>query len=541
MLRSCAGFFGDLLTLKRYPDILVRLVNLSLSQGVHTIFGVKLLRRASVGYVSLFPGKALGQKVRLSSTAPFDQYLLKLFSAAQSIGMNFDVNIVRHIEEQVEQILVVNEDGGTDQQELEAKNMVSLNGALDATKWLAAINAHLPAAQKLSDDSTISVDGLTSIKSVLQLFESLPNHGVAYLYLNALLDAFRFDYLRTVPDKKDMDIVLDCLQASAEAMWHTKSVVADVIFGNQTSEAGRGVTGDVLHWILLSISSGHGSLRWMGGAMRRYANRTLSTLSLHFPDKSDWSSTHLDILHAAEDLLAVKRAEEFPAIYLRLRAEQLQSFLSNPSAKSESDMLHFFDEAPKFDETSNALIVPWPLRIEPLLYSQDVPLEFVAGTLGVLMARELHRAILLSNASGFWSTREESAFARFQDCASKLALTTFNVSIATGVSDERGTPSKKDALLTWMMAARTAHEGLRLALQGFRNASNWARYWKLAQRTFFRRFCLLTCGGELGAVMESETVPPKLMCLLSVANMPEFAQAFDCQAEVQPDTMCALE
>ncbi|KAK8769815.1 hypothetical protein V5799_013721 [Amblyomma americanum] len=541
MLRSSVGFFGDLLTLHSYSDILVRLVNLSLAQGVHTVFGSRLLRPGAASYLSLFPGKALGQKVRPSSTAPFDQYLPILVAAAKSIGASLDVNVVLHIEEQVKRILTVSEDGGTGQQELKAKNLGSLTAALDANGWLAALNAHLPASQKLSYDSSISVDGLDSVKSVLQLFESLPNHGVAYLYLNALLDAFRFDYLRTVTDKNDEDIVLECLQASAEAMWHTRSVVADVIFGNRTSEAGRGVTGDVLRWILLSISHGHWSLRWMGGAMRRYANRTLSTLSLHLHDKNDCSTTYLDTSHAAEYLLAVKRPEEFPAMYLRLRAEQQQSYLSNAASKGDIHRLHFFDEAPTYDVTSNTLIVPGSLRVEPLLYSNDVPFEFAAGTLGVLMARELYRAILLSNASGLWTTREESALARFQGCIRKLALTVFNVSIATGVSDEHGLSNEKDVPLTWIMAARTAHEGLRLALQGFRNASNSARYWKLAQRTFFRRFCLLTCGGELGAVAESETVPPKFLCLLSLANMPEFAEAFDCPAEVKPDTVCALE
>ncbi|KAK8783717.1 hypothetical protein V5799_009918 [Amblyomma americanum] len=537
MMRTLVGFFRDLLTLDRYSNVLVRLINLSLAQDVHTVFGVRLLRRDELIYVSLFPGKALEQKVRPYSAAPFDQYLPLLAAATKRIGVSVDVTMVLQIEEQVRRILLASEGDGTRQQEMKAADLVSLNGALDASGWLAALNVHLPTGRKLNEYSSISVDRFASVKSILKLFSSLPNHGVDYLYLNALLDAFRFDYLRTVPTKKDEDVQRGCLQASAEAMWHTRSVVADVVFGNRSSEAGGGVTEDVLHWVRVSISHGHGSLRWMGGVMRRHANRTLSTLSLHLHDKSVLNATYLDTSSAAADLLAAKRPVEFPAMYIRLRAEQQQSFLNNPAPKSETDKLHFFDEAPTYDDMLNTLTVPGSLRVEPLLYSQDVPLEFAAGTLGVLIAKELHRAILVSNISGFWGAREERALASFQDCVRKLAVKIFNVSLATAGDDQRGPSNEKDVDLTWMMAARTAHEGLSLALQGFRNASNWARYWKLAQRTFFRRFCLLTCGG----VAESRTVPPNLLCLLSVANMPEFAEAFDCQAAVNLDTACALE
>ncbi|XP_075538875.1 uncharacterized protein LOC142573187 [Dermacentor variabilis] len=541
MLRRFYGFYGDLLKIRHYSDVLVHLVNLSLAQGIHTVFGVKLVRTGVVPCVIVFPGKALQQKARPSSLAPFDQYL-KTFVAdvAESSGSvpgAFDLDDLMKLEEGVERILN-NETYSNGRRQLGAAVLTALHDALSSEDWLAAINAHLPKSQQLTDDSHVTVDAFASVRNVLRLFgNQLPDHGVAYLYLNVLLDGFRFDYLRTVHNKSGMVILHACLQASAEAVWYTRDVVADLIYGGR--DGGGAVTADIFGRLREAISPASGSFRWMGNAMRRRVERTLSTISLRMHDWSDSNATFATTSDLGDTLLAGMTPTEFPAMYMRLRKEQQQGFLSNSDAKRAADGdLHFFANGAEFDAEANALIVPASLRVEPLLYPKDVPPEFTAGTLGVLMAKEVHRAVVLDNTADDWSNRERTAMARFEQCARVLA-STLNVSLAArDASAQGGQPSP---YVLWMMATTTALEALRLASRSFRGASNVAHHWKPAQRTFFRRLCLLTCGApEAPEDAAEEALSSRLLCLLPTANMPQFADAFDCTANYE-EAFCVFE
>lgn len=540
MLWPFSGFYDDLLKIRRYPDVLVRLVNLSLAQGVHTVFGVKLVRTDAVPYVIVFPGKTLQQKVRPSSSAPFDQYL-KTFVAdvaesADSVPGTFDLDELMKVEKKVERILN-NESSANGRRQLGAAMLTTLNDALSSQDWLVALNSHLPKSQKLTEDSSVTVDAFASVRNALRLFGKLPDHGVAYLYLNVLLDGFRFDYLRTVHNKSSMDVLHACLQASAEAVWYTRDVVADLIYGSRDS--GGAVTADLFSRVRESVSPTSGSFRWMGSAMQRRAERTLSTISLRLRDWSDSNTTFATTSDVGDALLVGMTPAEFPAMYMRLRTEQQRGFLANPEAKRAADGdLHFFGNGAEFDAENNALIVPASLRVEPLLYPKDVPPEFAAGTLGVLMAKEVHRAVVLDHSADAWGNRERRAMARYEQCARVLA-STLNVSLATRDASTHG--EEPSPYVLWMMAATTTLEALRLASRSFRGASNVAHHWKPAQRTFFRRFCLLTCGApETPQDAAEEPLSSRLLCLLPTANMPQFADAFDCPANYD-EAFCVFD
>ncbi|KAH6937594.1 hypothetical protein HPB50_001883 [Hyalomma asiaticum] len=535
MLRAFSGFYDDLLTIKRYPDVLVRLIDLSLAQGVHTIFGVKLLRTGTVPNVVVFPGKTLEQKVRPSSINPFDQYL-KAFVAdladyAGSAPGTFNLHDLMQTEKQVERLLT---DVGTDngRRQVGAPMLTTLNEALSSEGWLAALNSHLPTSQKLVENSSITVDAFASVRNVLRMFGDLYDHGVTYLYLNVLLDGFRFDYIRVLHNKSDTDVLLTCLQANVEAVWYTRDVVADLIFGSHGD--GGFVAANLFSLTRQSVLASSASFRWMGNAMQRRAKRTLSTMSLHLHDWSDRNVTFAAASDVGDAVLTGVTPAEFPAAYMRLRKEQQQMFLANANVKGAvDDGLHFFGNEAHFDAEGNALIVPASLRVQPLLYAKDVPPEFSAGTLGVLMAKEMYRAVIFDHRSDLWGNRERRAIARFEQCARVLA-STMNVSVATpSVHLQEPSPH-----VLWMVAAATAFEAFRLASRSFRGASDVAHYWKPAQQTFFRRFCLLTCGAQEDP--GGDALTSRIYCLLPIANMPQFAEAFGCTANYE-EAFCVLE
>ncbi|KAH8009704.1 hypothetical protein HPB51_019015 [Rhipicephalus microplus] len=532
ILRPFVGLYDNLLNIRHYSDLLVSLTNLSLAQGVHTVFGVKLVRTTGESSVVVFPGKTLEQKIRPSFAAPFDEYLTTVVSDVGkytgSLPGTFDMHDLMQVEGRVERMLP-NKSSENGRRQLDVPMLSALNKALSSDGWLAALNAPLPKNQKLIDNSSVTVDAFSSVQNVLRLFGDLPDHGVAYLYLNVLSDGLRFDYLRTLQhNKSDIDASLACLQASAEATWVTRNVVANLIFGSHGD--GGTVTTDLFSLVRESVLTTSASFRWMGNAMQRHTKRSLSTISLRLHDWSDSNATG----EASDAILAGVTPAEFPSTYMRLRRDQQQRFLADTDLKlAAGDDIRLFMNKTQFDVEANALIVPASLRVQPLLYPRDVPPEFVAGTLGVLMAKEVHRAVVFNHTSEFWGNRERKAVARFEQCTRVLA-STLNATPTTQ-SVHVGEPSP---YVLWMVAASTAFEALRLASRSFRGTSNVARYWKPAQQTFFRRFCLLTCGNQDDNAEDGLT--SRLFCLLPTANMPQFAEAFDCPANYE-EAFCVLE
>ncbi|KAH6939604.1 hypothetical protein HPB50_019944 [Hyalomma asiaticum] len=205
------------------------------------------------------------------------------------------------------------------------------------------------------------------------------------------------------------------------------------------------------------------------------------------------------------------------------------------------DRLHVLETDVRHDGGSNEMVVPAALRVEPMLYTEDVPFAFAAGTLAVLVATGLYRAAIPGIASSMSHPQERSVMNKFEDCVQKLAGDVLNISLPAH-KDAPFNGHSLPAHIFWMLAARTAHEALRLATLSFKRAVNWPSYWKKSQRTFFRRFCLLTCGsrdednGQTGATQ-------RVLCLLPVSSMPEFFNVFEChnRSTAHRYTTCILD
>ncbi|XP_077512036.1 uncharacterized protein LOC144122968 [Amblyomma americanum] len=150
------------------------------------------------------------------------------------------------------------------------------------------------------------------------------------------------------------------------------------------------------------------------------------------------------------------------------------------------------------------------------------------------MARELLRAAVQSSTPALWTTQEQVAFLRYDQCVNALALRAMNVSI------ERPRDKETPEYYFWLQGARTAYDALSASYAAERRASNWHSFWLAAQRTFFRRMCLLSCRPQLELPLPEDqkpepvnfksgaAVPARVTCLLPLLNMPEFSAAFEC-------------
>ncbi|XP_050043700.2 uncharacterized protein [Dermacentor andersoni] len=517
-----------LLTLTNFSDIVATLIDLSLSRGLNTVFGVKLVRRAGAAQVNVFPGKTLADTLSPNSADAWRGYLDKLVVevAAAYPSRNFDVDSVQRTDDTVRQLLESPDVNDNARDQVEAGSLNFLGDTTSANTWFAAVNSHLPSDEHLSGKSKVLVTSYRNVRNVLQFLGSLADYGVAYLYLHLLLEVFRFDYVRSLQNRSPVDQVRECLQASQDAIWHTRNILTTNIFGGRSK--GTGETAYILRLIAEAASRGVTQwLNWMGEKTRRQAHKMFSTVSLHVHEWHAWDATSAAIGERAEALASGARTVDFPSVYVRLKEEQNRAFLNNTRADSDADdMLHVLDRGVLYDAGANQAIVPPALRVEPVLYTDDVPFAFSAGTLGTLIATELYRAAIPDPGSPMWNLQQQAVMAKFQDCAEKLADDALNISLVAlgdGRLDGRSLPSH----IFWMLAARTAYETLRLATLSFKRASNWPSYWKKWQRTFFRRFCLLSCGSVEDSGRPGVTL--KVLCLLTIASMPEFSQAFDCR------------
>ncbi|XP_075538362.1 uncharacterized protein LOC142572848 [Dermacentor variabilis] len=516
-----------LLTMTNFGDIVATLIDLSLSRGLNTVFGVKLVRRAGAAQVNVFPGKTLAETIGPHSADAWRGYLHKLLVelSATYPSRKFDVDSVQRTDDTVKQLLASPDVDDNTREQVDAGSLNFLGDATSTNTWLAAVNSHLPSDEQLSGKSKVLVTGYGTVRNVLQFLGSLADYGVAYLYLHLLLEVFRFDYVRSLQHRSPVDQVRECLQASQDAMWHTRKILTANIFGGRRERNQE--SADILRMVAQAASS-RVRLSWMGDLMRRRAQKLFSTVSLHVHDLYAWNATSSVIGERAEALVLGARAIDFPSIYVRLKEEQNRAFLSNSRADSHPHgTLHVLDTGVLYDAGANEVVVPASLRVEPALYSADVPFAFSAGTLGTLMATELYRAAMPHQASPIWHQQQRDVMAKFQDCTEILANDALNISLAAlgdGVGDGHGLPSH----MFWMLGARTAYETLGLATFTHKHPINWSSYWRTWQRTFFRRFCLLTCGsGEEDN--ERSGVTHRVLCLLTVASMPQFSQVFGCQ------------
>ncbi|KAL1458837.1 hypothetical protein MTO96_027662 [Rhipicephalus appendiculatus] len=174
-----------------------------------------------------------------------------------------------------------------------------------------------------------------------------------------------------------------------------------------------------------------------------------------------------------------------------------------PSEGELAATRHFLDAGVEYDAPGNALLLPVAVLMSPVLYPEDVPVEMVMSTLGPLMAEELHRALLPPpDDTDLWTSETRHAIDRFEQCLRSLWLSKTNETLtpSPAVEGSRGVgllgAYATGELLFWVQGARMAFAGLQEALSGFQRATNWPSYWRRAQKTFFRRFCLMRCSDE---------------------------------------------
>ncbi|KAH7965132.1 hypothetical protein HPB49_003976 [Dermacentor silvarum] len=510
VLRPVQKYGENVLGLSTFPDVVRYIVELSLAHGIHTVLDIRLSKFPDGVFLHISRGQTLSQKMDAQPALALEDYLKELLGDVSSMrDREFNLTDIFDSERRLSAIMA----SESLEERLSATVLAYLTKSVHQAEWLDALNAHLPDQYKLSRWSIISTDNVDLIRQLLSFFRGLVDYGVVYLYIQVIIDAFRFDYLRRVSRSDSERVVSSCLQATRLVMRNAKNAIVSQLLPQQSADS---AVLEVFAGVLKSITDGD-TFAWLGELARKKALVRLRDISLH-----QFRVSYQDGTLDENDLEEASIASGFPGFFIRLKAQQQWSLLEDPPAVHEGEIDDGFllSNEVLYDALSSSIVVPASLRREPILYTGLVPPEFVMGSLGVLLARSLLYAAFHANATGSWSPEESPALVQFEQCMDEKARAAFNVSLRERQGNE------PPEIYIWAQSVRSAFDALRATYEQHLPAFDQGTlYWVAAQKTFFRRFCLLSCGME----SSRQHLASEVSCFLPLLNMKEFSKAFNCE------------
>ncbi|KAK8780894.1 hypothetical protein V5799_017765 [Amblyomma americanum] len=536
------------------------ILTLSLTRSVHTLLSARLMTADGGTLLVLFPGETLVEKLGATVYSEDKQeYLSFVFEHACKhfpavVGHRPSLERVLNMD-RVILTLVPHPSSGTRKK----SNIIvvkELCQQLRTYDWIKLLNAHVTSSRgKFSYKSQVLISEWESLISIVRYLEGLGDLLLIsiYLYLHVLVDSLKLDYHRRLGFKNPESLIEVCLRATQEAVAYAWSIVVRDL--EETGEYDVTQAFDLPQLLQLGIADeNHATL--LGQRSNEAVRRFLGRVSVHSYDLSPHVS-QVGFHMAAFSYQVTWVVTSFPAAYSRLRALKALLYLSNPPSEADAEASEaFLGEQVVYVTRLDLLVVPGHLRRRPLLYSKEVPLEFSIGSLGFLTAQQLYRATLTpvpeSRTSAVLKEDDTLLVSKFEDCLKIFFSRLLNASESgRGSRDTRrntSEPSPKSATMLPTGPAQGelffASSGLALAYRALRSAlsrrhrsaSNWYQLWTDAQRTFFRRYCLMACASS----SFPGPVDPRLHCALPLATMDEFSWAFGCSSVVPDFGRCLL-
>ncbi|KAH7958476.1 hypothetical protein HPB49_001981 [Dermacentor silvarum] len=514
---------ADVLQLTDTAAAVRHVVRLSLQRGISTLFKVRVVWHGGIAlYVSR--GKTLAEKlsdhVPSSALVEFFREALEEVSAVREAGIQkSDVNATLFELLKYDQRTAQSEANLTTAETVTASQFGMLVYQTDPRLWLEYVNSMLPRNLGISEASPVMCHELTLVKAAVESLATNHRIGLIYIFFHILTEIGRLYYRSKFLYDKPGETDVVCFTASLDVMGSSWLDVYANLTRLLLSAPSR--AGSVFSWVR-NVSSTHLLDSGMDEADKRGARTALEHVTL--------------LVHSSRPLSAFNDSARshndtagFAAYYASLEALEATRRLQDPP--SLEDVLveeTVFAGVTTYTRLLNAVVLPLAMRRPPLMYSTKVPLEFDMGTTGVVLAKALFEAGLPSARNV--ETWYELNVKQFVDCVQRSSsfasvLGAVNLTFRQGVE-----------LFAWARAVRIAHSVMRNSYYLKNGAGEGSEeVWAVAQRTFFQRFCLLTCSA-VNAGQEA-----RLRCLVPLLNMAEFASAFQCRGtEVMRARPCLL-
>ncbi|KAH7965496.1 hypothetical protein HPB49_008482 [Dermacentor silvarum] len=502
--------YADIGEVSNFSNFIEHLIHLSLARGVVTVIGMKLLRSVNgVNRLHLFPGQSIAQKMdETTLTDEMLEYIRGVF-AQYNLSRTFDASSISAQERRMQNML----SSSVRKQSYKLVVLRSLSNNFSTERWISTLNSILAEDDKVGSLSTIKVHGLDTVRKIIRFIEGLVDHGTAYIRIQVLMEAFRFDFIRRSTQHKSKR-ANSCLKATLDVVTQAPFVIETQVLGWPSEREGD-VSFNILSEVV-STATAEENIVGMTSNNKRRVTSLLWNALIYAQAESFTNVTSMSVEVFNASLATVG----FPAIYMRLKTKQRGALLKAPL--HETDDIYasrFMDSRVFYDSIMNVVFLPVALRDKPVTYSAEVPVEYSIAMLGALIARELIRTVFpgCEVSEGERCSDELKRAQFYQDCVAALARAVFNVSLEEidgHISD----------IAQWVLAAQWAHGALRTAIEKFERLHNWNEYWVQAQRVFFRRFCLMSCTAKDERYLQAA----RIRCILPLINIAEFTDVFGC-------------
>ncbi|KAK8780563.1 hypothetical protein V5799_018096 [Amblyomma americanum] len=513
----------SVLTMTNAAAVVRRVIQLSLLRRVSTLFTVALVDYRGNASLYLSRARSLSQKLNSLRHGPsLVEFLTEIVQATlpfapQTPNKDTKATVVALLD--FDDVVSFNQSttGGTEA--LSALDIDHLSTLMGGEDWTDIVNSVTSASVQLTKASTVMCEGFESIKSTLEYFRENFALGLLYIFFHILMEAGQFHYLKRFSFERPNELERACLSAIQDVLPPLWSRLFNNLTHSALSEPSRV---EAIFNSVRTLSSQRPPMQGMSAADRKRALSALRSVELFE------HNTSLSLLPHAVDSLNMSETQfknDFPSLYISVKAAEAARRLADPpSFKDVVSGPFLLSPRVVYSEALNAVVLPAALRRPPVTYSTRVPIEFDVGTLGVLLAQAVFRAGLPSTDSDSAQQWFDGNVGKFIRCAEESAQSVLRSTLRTLP------PQHALELFSLTRAVKIAYAVMKEDYEALSSRRGYQEAWAMAQRTFFRRFCLLTCSSDVGneGVIES-----RLRCMVPLLNMVEFSGAFECNSVPQ--------
>ncbi|KAH7951806.1 hypothetical protein HPB52_013313 [Rhipicephalus sanguineus] len=492
--------YADILYTDNFSVLLERAILLSLDQGIHVFLKLSLVNDTGRTSLQLSMANTLTENLYSEATEIDESFMLRALLDYALAGTSMRTSPATILK--LDQMLSSRVESEPTLR-LPITRIGEMIAFMDTKLWLRCLNSVLSPDAHFENDSLLVTADSRKIEHALTVLHSAGLDGRIYAYVQVLAVLARFYYVRQ--HGRAVHRATACFFAGFEIFGHAWTRMFLGVIGPP-----RGCARIEAIFSKLVQSAYEGSaLAWLDRASRSSHLRVLRSVRLKlFDDNAD------DFLNSEQSW--DESSEGFPSDFLRAkRKAQRRSFIEPTFLYTDLQDALLYRGRVAYARPLGAVVVPPTIAKWPFCYtSEEVPPEFDLGTVGYLMAAELVSAPFVHFPNGIRGLRRLTEIRRFANCIRPVAdalmetpLSNLSQAVATEI----------------FVRARAA----RLAFNALKEMGGVdAETGRLAQMTFFRRFCLLACNSGT----QPEGLSSEARCLLPLANMPEFAKAFGCSS-----------
>ncbi|XP_064486737.1 uncharacterized protein LOC135399030 [Ornithodoros turicata] len=489
---------------KSYSDLLGHLTRISLTDGVDSVFGVRVIQEEGTPKLYVIRSPSIREKLSGDGKENANEYLLELirnFSKTVKQGLSVKPyhQEVLALDREIEDVFSVNETI----EDVNIQDIQNLTNHVSSQMWLQVINDTLRMPEVL--EGKIKFESFNCTRRALVLLEEKADDKLRalYLYLQLAAEILHLDFRRRFAIN-DIDNVHLCLAESQKVLTHTWSHLY-ASFAKVTS------ADSALQTLYTRISDAvlnMDYINWMDERTQLKTMRIIKKLTLTmFPAASNMVFPS-DTTYANINVLSIGFLNDFIAL-LAMEQRQLHRF---PPGIHRTRLNRLqLDGAIEYFNPLNSVVIPAVYSLPHIFYSAGVPPYFDVATVGVLIAKVLSQAIGPVEGGTFWSNATKESFKKHFRCLRSLHQ---------GMSSTYAVDEGKliNAIFMWTRSLRIAYDLTRAQ-------DIPPKYlFQEADKTFFKRFCLLSCSSR----QEPLPLTPREQCMLPVLNMREFSEAFEC-------------